>query len=275
VESLGALFELFKLRSKVSGYVDGKPTGAYELSHIWPVKGNQYKMGLLHSQNLVLAPARLNRSHGSKTPSEEFEGIGRCLPTDALLDRYSVSKVDSLAQVEKQVFRLLGETWQRFVATLVIQQGQQEQLKKKLEKTLETTLPADLSIEQLKELAGVLKVNYFSANWEPKPESWVLEKELTRLGHVRGTEYGIYSSWLESCFWEVYGLGTGLLDGSTDADEKELEQMLVGEAFAVLHGQPMPPRKANSQELLFLLLTPKKRFKVSQDNEAEVSEEIL
>jgi hypothetical protein len=283
VESLCDLFELFKRRSKASGYENGKPTGAFELSHIWPVKSKQDKMGLLHPHNLVLAPARLNRSHGSKTPSEGFEGIGRYIPTSALLSRYSVSKGDSLAQVERQVFQLLGATWQQFVATLVIQQGQQVQLRKRLEKTLNVRLPVDLSIEQLKGIADEAAITYFNANWDPHHAIRVLEKELTRFGHVKGTEYGIYSSWLDLCFWEVYGLGTGLLAGSTDADEKMLEQMLVDEAFAILHGQPMPERTAKAQELLFLLVAPKKciqahtmtNFSVIKDPEEEETEDWI
>lgn len=257
VESLIELVELFKRRSEASGYENGKPTGAFELSHIWPVKSKrQDKMGLLHPQNLVLSPARLNRLHGSKCPVEGSEGIGLYLPTSALLDRYSVCKEDSLRVVERQVFKLLGPIWQQFVATLVIQKGQQELLRKKLEKTLKIKLPAHLTIEQLKEMADTFEITYFSANWEPKHESWVLEKELTRFGHIYGTEYGVYSSWLELCYLEIHGIGSGLLRGSTEAEEKELEQMLVGEAFAILHGQQMQPRNANPQDLLIRLVTP-------------------
>ena len=198
VESLNELFELFKRRSKASGYEDGKPTGAYELSHIWPVKSKRRdKMGLLHPRNLVLAPAKLNRLNGSKFPVEGSEGIGLYIPTGALLDRYCVSKDDRMLDVERQVFKLLGPIWQQFVSTLVIQQSQQDQLRKKLEKKLGTKLPAHLSIEQLKEMADTFEITYFTANWEPKHESWVLEKELTRFGHIYGTEYGVYSSWLE------------------------------------------------------------------------------
>lgn len=264
VESLNDLFELFKRRSKASGYVDGKPTGAFELSHIWPVKGKHNKMGLLHPQNLVLAPARPNRLHGSKCPTDGFEGIGRYLPTDVLLSRYSVSKSDSLAEVERRVFRLLGTTWQQFVATLVLQHGQQEKLKKKLQKTLNVKLSVDLSLEQLKAIADKSGVSYFSANFDAHSAVSVLATELQRFGHIKGTEYGIYASWLERCYLEVYGIGSGLLRELTDADEKELEQLLVCEVFAILHGQPIPPRTAKAQELLFLL-TSQHRFIASQD----------
>jgi hypothetical protein len=283
VESLNDLFELFKRRSKASGYVDGKPTGAFELSHIWSVKGNKQKMGLLHPQNLVLAPARLNRSHGSKTPSEGFEGIGRYVPTSALLSRFSVSKGDSLAQVERQVFQLLGTTWQQFVATLVIQQGQQEQLRKKIEKTLDTRLPIDLTFEQLKAMAEESGVSYFSANFSAYSAVSVLAKELQRFGHVKGTEYGVYSSWIATYFSEVNSLEGSFLDGLTMEDQVELEQLLVGEVFAILHGQPMPERKAKAQELLFLLVAPQKciqdktktNFSVLEDAEEEETEDWI
>lgn len=258
VESLNDLFELFKRRSKASGYVDGKPTGAYELSHIWPVKGTQNKMGLLHPQNLVLAPARPNRLHGSKCPTYGFEDIGRFLPTTALLSRYSVSKENSLAEVERQVFRLLGATWQRFVATLVLQQGQQEQLRKKLQKTLNVKLPVDLSIEQLKAIADKSGVSYFSANFDAHSAVSVFAKELQRFGHFKGSEYGVYASWLELYELEFDFLTGGDLGGLAEVEQDELEELLVCEVFAILHGQTKPPRTAKAQELLFLLVTQQK-----------------
>lgn len=283
VESLNTLFELFKLRSKASGYEAGKPTGAFELSHIWSVKGNKQKMGLLHPQNLVLAPARLNRSHGSKTPSYGFEGIGRSLPTSELLSRYSVSIGDSLAEIEKQVFRLLGATWQQFVATLVLQQGQQEQLRKKLEKTLNTRLPIGLPIEQLKALAKESDVSYFSANFDAHSAVSIFTNELKRFGHVKGSEYGVYSSWLELYESEFDFLTGGDLGGLGKAEQAELEGLLVGEVFAILHGQPMPPRKAKAQELLMLLANPRNRYESHgrntdlgiKDSEEEETEDIL
>jgi hypothetical protein len=272
VSSLIALFELFKLRSKASGYEDGKPTGAFELSHIWSVKGNQHKMGLLHPQNLVLAPARLNRSHGSKSPSEGFEGIGRYLPTSALLSRYSVTKGDSLTKVEKQVFQLLGTTWQQFVATLVLQQGQQELLRKKLEKTLDIKLPNELPFEQLKVLADDWDVGYFNANWLALSEVSMFAKELQRFGHIKGSEYGVYSSWLELYEEEFNFLKGGFLGGSAEGEQEELEQLLICEVFAILHGQPMPPRTAKAQELLYLLLNPKKCIRAQAEANFSVVE---
>jgi hypothetical protein len=283
VESLYALYELFKRRSKASGYEGGKPTGAYELSHIWPVRGNQHKIGLLHPQNLVLAPARPNRLHGSKCPTDGFVGIGRYLPTDALLSRYSVSKENSLVQVERQVFQLLGATWQQFVATLVIQQGQQEQLRKKLEKTLNTRLPTDLPLDQLKAKAEESGVSYFTANFEAFSAVPVLAKELQRFGHVKGSEYGVYASWLELYEQEFDFFTGGDLGGLAEVEQEELEQLLVCEVFAILHGQPMPPRKKKAQELLFLLTAPKQRveshdqtsYAVKQSADEEQSEDWI
>lgn len=273
VESLFELLELFKRRSIASGYVDGTPTGAFELSHIWSVKGNKHKMGLLHPQNLVLAPARLNRLHGSKTPSEGFEGISRYLLTSALLSRYSVSKENSLAEVERQVFRLLGATWQRFVATLVLQQGQQEQLRKKLQKTLNVRLPVDFSIEQLKAIADKSGVSYFSANFDAHSAVSVFAKELQRFGHVKGSEYGVYASWLELYEDEFDFVTGGSLGGLADAEQLELEALLVAEVFAILHGQPILPREAKAQDLLLKLVTSQRGPKtLSQNSNVAVEE---
>jgi hypothetical protein len=233
-------------------------------------------MGLLHPQNLVLAPARLNRLHGSKTPSEEFEGIGHYLPTGALLSRYSVGIGDSLAKVEKQVFRLLGATWQQFVATLILQQGQQELLTKKLERRLGIKLPIDLSIEQLKAMAQNADISYFSANWNPLSVIPVLQMELDRHGQFKGAEYDVYSSWLKMYEEEFCFLSGASLGGLSGIEQGQLEQLLVGEVFAILHGQAKPARSPKTQELLFLLVTPQQCIELphqSSDASSENSDE--
>lgn len=283
VESLIDLLELFKRRSMASGYEGGKPTGAFELSHIWPVKGNQHKLGLLHSHNLVLAPARLNRLHGTKSPVEGLDGIGRYLPTGALLSRYSVNRLDSLAKIERLVFSLLGSTWQQFVATLVLQQGQQELLRKKIEKALNVKLPVDLSIEKLKVMAHEADVSYFSANWSALPAVSIFVKELLRFGHVNGTEFGVYSTWLELYEKEFDFFTGGSLGGLPEVEQLELEKLLVAEVFAILHGQPILPREAKAQDLLLKLVTSQRETKcptlnscvASEDAELELEEWIL
>jgi hypothetical protein len=166
-----------------------------------------------------------------------------------------VSKEDSLATVERLIFKFLGSTWQQFVACLVIQQSQQEQLRRKLEKKLEVKLPADLSIEQLKEMAVASEVAFFKEKWNPLPASSVFQEELRRFGHVEGSEFGLYVSWLALFEADVYGFGTGWLSNLPETETVELERLLVGEVFAVLHGQPMPPRKAKAQELLIQMVT--------------------
>lgn len=273
VESLINLLELFKRRSVASGYEDGKPTGIFELSHIWSVRGNQNKIGLLHPQNLVLALARLNRLHGSKYPTEEFGDIGLYLPAAALLNRHSVSKSDSLANVERKVFRLLGPTWQQFVATTVMQEGQQAQLRKKLERTLGTKIPVDFSIEQLKAMAREADVSYFSANWSAHSAISVAAEELKRFGHVKGTEFGVYSNWLELYENEFDFFTGGSLGGLADSEQLELEALLVTEVFAILHGQPIPPREAKAQDLLLKLLTSQRGTKSLTQNNGAASED--
>ena len=46
----------------------------------------------------------------------------------------------------------------------------------------------------------------------------------------------------------------------------------MGEAFAILHGQPMQPREAKAQELLFLLTAPKKSFEAALEERSEVED---
>ena len=43
-----------------------------------------------------------------------------------------------------------------------------------------------------------------------------------------------------------------------EAEQEELEQLLISEVFAILHGQPLPPRTEKAQKLLFSLVASSK-----------------
>jgi hypothetical protein len=62
--SLGPLVKLRSRCNTVSGYDEGKPRGAYELSHIYAAQGKD-GLGQLHPKNLVSAPRAFNRRIGA------------------------------------------------------------------------------------------------------------------------------------------------------------------------------------------------------------------
>lgn len=159
------LHELNRLKrqcSKYSGYSEGKPTGSYHLSHVWPVRPSNSKLGLLHPQNIVIATKEFNLRHGAKQPSRL--NVGLYLPTAALLEKHKLRQHDTAEKVFKKVEKLLGREWKSFIATLTIQQTQEQQLRAKLKK-LEIPAPAHLSLDELRQIADNLQVSYFSANF--------------------------------------------------------------------------------------------------------------
>lgn len=67
--SLDKLVELRVDCNRYSGYLDGRSTGSYELSHIYPVNGAQ-GLGRLHPDNLVIALRDFNRARALEEPLE-------------------------------------------------------------------------------------------------------------------------------------------------------------------------------------------------------------
>lgn len=239
------LHELHRLKrqcSRFSGYDQGKPTGRYHLSHIWPVKAIEGKIGLLHPLNLVIATKEYNLRHGAQQPSHL--DAGRYLPTAASLEKHKLSEYDTAAQVFKKVEKLLGHEWKAFIATLTIQQTQEQQLRAKLKK-LDIPAPAQLSLDELRELADNRQVSYFSNDITTADPVTVTLSELDRLGHSSG-EFSVYRRWLQ-LLWE----DDWSLDVREEIKDRELvESCILNDVWAILHGVSLPKRPLRQQEAL-------------------------
>lgn len=86
----------------------------------------------------------------------------------------------------------------------------------------------------------------------------------------------IYAKWLVQYEDAVWSLDGSFLDRVTDEDKTELEQLLASESFALLHGQPSPPRKPKAQELLLSLVVPRTNEATQAAKEAVlVSEDLV
>lgn len=239
------LHELHRLKrqcSKNSGYADGKPTGRYQMSHIWSVKVSNGKLGLLHPQNIVIATKEFNLRHGAKQPSRL--DVGLYLPIAALLEKYKLSECDTTEQVFKKVEKLLGHEWKSFIATLTIQQTQEQQLRAKLKK-LEIPAPAHLSLDDLRQLADNHLVKYFSSNFTEECPVDVALSELDRFGHAQG-EFSVFYRWLkllQDADWS--------LDVREEIkDREQVESCIMNDVWAILHGVTLPKRSLRQQESL-------------------------
>lgn len=239
------LHELNRLKrqcSKYSGYSEGKPTGSYHLSHVWSVRASNGKLGLLHPQNIVIATKEFNLRHGAKQPSRL--DVGLYLPTAALLEEHKLREDDTAEQVFKKVEKLLGHEWKSFIATLTIQQTQEQQLRVKLKKQ-EIPAPAHLSLDELRQLAKNHEVDYFSANFTAAYPVDVALSELERFGHSSG-EFSVFRRWLQllqDADWS--------LDVKDEIkDREQVESCIMNDVWAILHGVTLPKRSIRQQEAL-------------------------
>lgn len=101
VQSLCELHNLYKSNMRYNGYGD---SNEYELSHIAPVKGQDF-VGLLYAENLVSTPKALNRAHSTK-----YYGYGKSIHRLTLDSKHNVDKrFDKESEVVTSVLKYLGK----------------------------------------------------------------------------------------------------------------------------------------------------------------------
>jgi hypothetical protein len=99
VESLVALYELYKFKLRANRYGDTKE---YEFSHICSVQGHA-TVGLFHPLNLVVAPKLMNRVHGVK-----HFGHGLSIDRKVLKSRHSVEKGANRKDTAARIITFIG-----------------------------------------------------------------------------------------------------------------------------------------------------------------------
>ncbi len=269
VETLQGLEKLYRYRQKASGYVEGKSKGVYHLSHIYPVaNGTTGRLGLLHPDNLVVAPASLNQKHGSKSPDRE--DFGKFIAKATLQSRFDVSKETTHKEVFKKIKSLLDTAWMEYVATAVVQATQADQLRKKLEKLIGLKLPeSHYDLEALKQLAKSKDVDFFQKNFNPYDPLEVFQHELERFGHGKdsGGEFSTYAKWIDR-FNDSFDFLRGYRKDLTESDEKALEAFLAQEIFNGLHGLwvSSSKRPEETQAVLNKFLKPLEPLKVNHSD---------
>lgn len=104
-QQLEALYDVYASCQRMNGYGLRKQHGEapFELSHIAPVRG-EGSVGLFRTDNLVIAPMSLNRSHSTK----HYSG-GASIPRADLLPRFAVSEETKVSEVVQRVIKLIGE----------------------------------------------------------------------------------------------------------------------------------------------------------------------
>jgi hypothetical protein len=100
VESLVALYDVYKLKLKANRYGETKE---FEISHIHPVQSDSDAIGLFRPENLVVVPTKLNREHGA-----QHYGHGLSIERNALVSKHSVEKGAPRKQTVQRIIAFLG-----------------------------------------------------------------------------------------------------------------------------------------------------------------------
>jgi hypothetical protein len=133
VESLVKLHAVYLLKLKANQYGQ---TRDFEISHVCPSRGHD-SIGLYHAQNLVVAPAHLNRAHGTK-----YYGAGLSISRSALVSKHAVEKGAPRKQTVERIIAFLGaDVVAELVKTAKIQTTRRHALTSWLHDRLDATDP--------------------------------------------------------------------------------------------------------------------------------------
>ncbi len=268
-ESLKELAVLCGRCTKLSGYVDGAPQRAFEVSHIVPCGPRHEQLGLVHPKNLVIAPKDYNRRRGSKVP--DVQGAGLSIPRSQLLRRWRLTGSESNLQVLTKAKKFLGSSFTQWLKGYTLQIGQEEALKRSLLKAeaAPELVIQRMQFEELRELADSLEVDYFHLNSEPAQSLSVLISEAKRLGlasdalstallRLDEQEFDL----VEEPEWAFQG---DCLEAYTDFIEEQVLHALHGHVFSLVF--------EGSDVLSFW--SPKTRNEEVIANRYELEEDIL
>lgn len=232
-DTLAALTDLRARCVKASGFEEGKPTGAYELSHIAPVSSKVGCLGLLHPSNLAIAPREFNRRHSNKSPTER--GVGLMLSRSKLTPKWALTGSESGLEVLRKARQYLGLEFDMWLKSHVIKQTQRIALVKKLRKAGFHEYHLDgLGIAKLRALAEEAELDVFDLSLPTEDVRIVLAEELIRLNRSRSLAKTLQRladafddserDWLE---WDYLG----------PSDERvEFQAFVIEQALRCMHG---------------------------------------
>ena len=232
VESLNDLAALRKRCTSASGYESGELLGTYELSHIWPVNSRN-RIGLLHPQNLAIAPRNFNRKHGVKEPAVGYQG--KSGEWESLEHSFAVSPNEPSLSVLKKIRRYVGQDFDKWLSSFVLTQSQRQLIIKSLVKEgLNKLVLEQLSLKLLKACADDKEVAYFSIDQEPEANLTMVCEELQRLQILNELVNTLLlldriDNSLEGSSYTFIG---------NNLEKIEFSHALGQEPLACIHGQP-------------------------------------
>lgn len=207
--------------------------GSFELSHIYPVRGND-RLGLLHPSNLVICPKEFNRKHSKSLPVEGYMGLS--LPLSDVEEKWSIKDGMTAHEVLKLCRKFLGIEFDNWLKSHQISMSQQRQLMKKLEaEGLPRKQLLGLRLEELKALADEEEVPYFSMDKEPAGDWFVVQQEYLRL--LPNRSLSSILGFVEEIEYEFLTTPSVEFAG-TAGDYESFKNWVILTALLQLHGQP-------------------------------------
>jgi hypothetical protein len=232
VESLKELVALRRRCTAQSGYDNGEPRRAYELSHVWPVIAT-HSLGLLDAGNLVIAPMEFNRKHGQSFPVTGFQG--KSTLRASLRPEWKVKDDMETLEVIKLIRRYLGSEFDDWLSGFVITTSQRDQLIKNL---VQAGFPKaqliGMNTSQLRALSKEEELPYFDLDRPATEPMLVLIEELKRLSLAPEL-----SEPLELLLEDEWGISRPERIFSGSPEKKvDVGKWLIEQALLCLHGQP-------------------------------------
>jgi hypothetical protein len=233
-ESLALLAALRRRCTAEGGYKKGLPMGAFELGHIYPVKGNG-RVGLLHPSNLVICPKEFNRKHSKSLPVEGYMGLS--LPSSELEEKWLINGGMTAHEVLKLCRKFIGVEFDNWLKSHQISVSQQSQLIKKLEaEGLPRSQLLSLRLEELKALADEEEVPYFAMDKDPAEDWYVIHNEYLRLLPAGPLEFTLRS--IDEIEFSFFSMNASVEFLGDQAEYEAFKIFITKQALKQLHGQP-------------------------------------
>jgi len=162
---------------------NGGDSRQYAISHIFPaVNHNSGNIGLLHPENLVIAPSEFNKKRGNKLPKE---GAGRCIPVNTLKRKYIVRNSTPKSEVLAKIKAVIGASvYNAFLKDYASKLGltSWNKIRAKLAKH-NVAYSESATLEELQEVHSQAFGNDFKLGYsrEATPLQHVLMEEVSRL----------------------------------------------------------------------------------------------
>lgn len=227
---LDGLKQLRDLVAKRTTY-NGGDSRQYAISHIYPaVNPRSGKIGLLHPDNLVIAPSVFNQKRGNKLPKA---GAGRYISIASLQRRFAVGKSTTKSEVLAKIKDVLGASvYNAFIKEYGSKLGltSRHKIKAKLAKHnvsySEAATLEELQEKHSKAFGDMFKLGYSRA---ATPIQHVLMEEINRLA-----PWSPFTPFLE--FYTSDRLWAYHFNLVQQESSKEVPSYIFDQAFKHLHG---------------------------------------